>query len=193
VADQAQFQFAAAAGTVIDMSDGVITWRVAAVAPNAGTSVTLYAQDGAPQGYGGAYQFFALDPAAFPANTFRDISIDLRGLAAALGDAGVPDAGEAPEAADAGDAGAPVPPTVQNGLVNNVAVPFDKSQITQFGITLGVTAAFTGSTVVRVAVDQVTFSGIPGQTYHTFTTSAEGLAINTYQLPPLTPAPVHHP
>jgi hypothetical protein len=192
LADQVGYQFAAPAGTVIDMSNAVITWRVAAVAPNANTSVTLYAQDGMPQGYAGAYQFVALDPVAFPANTFRDVAIDLAGVAAVVGDAGAPDAGGTPEV-DAGDGGAAPVPTIVNGTVNGVATPFDKSQITQFGITLGVSAAFTGSTVLRVAVDQVTIEGVPGQADRTFTAGIEALAINMYQVPPGTRPPVHHP
>jgi hypothetical protein len=183
LADQVGYQFAAPAGTVIDMSDAVITWRIAAVAPNANTSVTLYAQNGMPQGYAGAYQFVALDPTAFTANTFRDISIDLSAVAAAPGDAGAPPA-EEPDAGGDGGVSGPVP---------TIVGAFDKAQITQFGITLGVSAAFTGSTVVRVAVDQVTIVGVPGQANRTFTAGAEGLAINQYQIPPGTREPVHHP
>lgn len=187
-ADQVGYQFAAPTGTVIDFSDAVITWRVAAVAPDANTSITLYAQNGEAQGYAGAYQFFALDPTAFPANTLRDVSIDLRAVPAAPSDAGAP---EPPADAGAGDGGAPVLPMVVNG--NGGAIPFDKSQITQFGITLGVSGTFTGSTVLRVAVDQVTFQGTSGQADRTFTTGIESLAINQYQVPPGTREPVHHP
>lgn len=188
VADQAIYQFSAAAGTVIDMSDAVITWRVAAVQPNVNYSATLFAQNGMPQGFAGAYQYFGLDPVAFPANTFRDIVIDLRAVAAAPGDAGVPDAGP-PEVvvADAGDAGTPAP------VLPNIVGAFDKSQIATFGITIGVTAAATGSAVVRVAVDQVTIDGVPGQAARTFTAGVEGLATNGYELPPGTRQPVHHP
>lgn len=190
LADQVGYQFSAPMGTVFDMSDAVITWRIAAIAPNADTSVTLYAQNGMPLGFGGAYQFFALDPAAFPANEFRDIVIDLSAVAAAPGDAGTP---EPPVVADAGagDGGAPVLPNIVNG--DEGTIPFDKSQIIQFGITLGVSGTFTGSTVLRVAVDQVTISGVPGLEDRTFTTGVEGLAINQYQVPPGTRDPVHHP
>jgi hypothetical protein len=181
LADQVGYQFAAATGTVIDMSDAVLTWRIAAVAPNANTSVTLYAQNGMPQGFAGAYQFFALDPTAFPANTFRDVSIDISAVAAVAGDAGAPPA--QPDAG--GDGGAPVLPTIVGA--------FDKSQIIQFGITLGVSGTFTGSTVLRVAVDQVTVEGVTGQANRTFTAGAESLAINQYQVPPGTREPVHHP
>jgi hypothetical protein len=191
LADQVGYQFAAATGTVIDMSDAVLTWRIAAVAPNANTSVTLYAQNGMPQGFAGAYQFFALDPAAFPANTFRDVSIDISAVAAAAGDAGAPPA--EPDAGGDGDGGAAVLPTIVNGTVNGVTVPFDKSQIAQFGITLGVSAAFTGSTVLRVAVDQVTVEGVTGQANRTFTAGAESLAINQFQVPPGAREPVHKP
>jgi hypothetical protein len=181
LADQVGYQFAAATGTVIDMSDAVLTWRIAAVAPNANTSVTLYAQNGMPQGFAGAYQFFALDPTAFPANTFRDVSIDISAVAAVAGDAGAPPA--QPDAG--GDGGAPVLPTIVGAFV--------KSQIIQFGITLGVSGTFTGSTVLRVAVDQVTVEGVTGQANRTFTAGAESLAINQYQVPPGTREPVHHP
>jgi hypothetical protein len=181
LADQVGYQFAAATGTVIDMSDAVLTWRIAAVAPNANTSVTLYAQNGTAQGFAGAYQFFALDPTAFPANTFRDVSIDISAVAAVAGDAGAPPA--EPDAG--GDGGAPVLPTIVGA--------FDKSQIIQFGITLGVSGAFTGSTVLRVAVDQVTVEGVTGQANRTFTAGAESLAINQFQVPPGAREPVHKP
>lgn len=183
LADQVGYQFTAPTGTVIDMSDAVITWSIAAVAPNANTSVTLYAQNGMPQGYAGAYQFIALDPTAFTANVFTDVSIDLSALAAAAGDGGVPPV-EEPDAGGDGGAAGPAPTIVGD---------FDKSQIAQFGITLGVSAAFTGSTVLRVAVDEVRVEGVSGQADRTFTAGVEGLAINQYQVPPGTQEPVHHP
>lgn len=163
VADQAIFQFSTAAGTVLDFTDAVVTWRIAAVAPNANYFATIFAQNGMPQNFAGAYQFFALDPTAFPANSFRDVVIDVAAVAAVAGDAGVPDAAPPEEVvADAGDAGAaPALPTIVGA--------FDKSQITSYGITIGVGAAFTGSAVVRVAVDQVTVAGVPGQAPITFT------------------------
>lgn len=191
LADQAGFQFTFA--TPVDFSDGIVTWRVAAVEPNANYFVTLYAQNGQALGFAGAYQFFALDPVAFPANQFRDIVIDLAAVAAAPGDAGAPDASTPPVvdvdagAADAGDGG------VVGPVLPNVIGTFDKSQIVQLGATIGVGAAFTGSAVVRVAVDQVSFQNVPGQETRTFTAGVEGLAINNYQVPPQTPAPYHHP
>jgi hypothetical protein len=195
--DEASFIFAL--GAPVDFSDGVITWRIAAVQPNASYSVVLFAQNGQALNFAGVYVETALQPTVFPANQFRDISLDLAAIAPAPGDAGVPDASvPAPDpgdgngdadagVADAGDAGGPVstPP--------NVTAGFDKSQIIQIGIFVGVTEAFTGSATVRVAVDQVAITGVPGQADRTFTAGAEGLAINAYNVPPGTPAPVFHP
>jgi hypothetical protein len=58
---------------------------------------------------------------------------------------------------------------------------------------VGVTGAFTGNTVVRVAVDSVTISGVPGQADRTFTAGAENLVIDQFEVPPGTQLPVHHP
>jgi hypothetical protein len=194
VADEASYIFSLVAP--VDFSDAVITWRIAAVQPNAGYSVVIFAQNGQVLNFAGVYADTALQPTAFPANEFREISLDVGAIAPAPGDAGVPDASVAPPVdpgpgtdagADAGDAGAPVstPPNVTEG--------FDKSQIIQIGIFVGVNETFIGNTTVRVAVDQVTITGVPGQADRTFTAGAEGLTINQYNVPPGTPAPVFHP
>lgn len=190
VADEASYIFPL--GAPVDLSDAVITWRIAAVQPNANYTVVLFAQNGQALNFAGAYAETTLDPVAFPANEFREIGLDLASVAAAPGDGGVPDAGE-PDAGgvgaavDAGDAGGPVivPPTVIDA--------FDKSQIIQLGVFVGVNEAFTGSATVRVAVDSVTVSGASGQPERTFTAGTDGLTINQYNVPPFTPLPVHHP
>jgi hypothetical protein len=195
VADEASFIFGL--GAPIDFSDAVITWRIAAVQPNPNYTVVLFAQNGQALNFAGAYSETALDPAAFPANQFRDIVLDLASVAPAPGDAGAPDAGDPDagdegganvDAGDAGDAGeqpASPPPTIIGA--------FDKSQVTQLGLFVGVNEAFNGSATVRVAVDQVTVAGVPGQPDRTFTTGTENLVINQYNIPPGTPAPIHHP
>jgi hypothetical protein len=192
VADEASYIFAL--GAPVDLSDAVITWRIAAVQPNAGYTVVLFAQNGQALNFAGVYAETALDPAAFPANEFREITLDLTTVAPAPGDAGVPDAGELDAGddvaadVDAGDAGEqPVnpPPTVIDA--------FDKSQVVQLGLFVGVSEAFNGSATVRVAVDRVSVAGVPGQPDRTFTTGTEGLTINQYNIPPGTPNPVHHP
>lgn len=182
LADQVGFQFGVAAPGA-DMTNGVLTWRIAAVAPNADTFVTLYAQNGMALNYAGAYLTVALAPAAFAANTFVDVVFDLASVGGAAGDAGAP-------VGDAGDAGGGGTPA---GAAPTIVGTFDKALIAQYGITVGVGATFTGSTTVRVAVDSVTIVGVPGQANKTFDTTAEGLAINAYQVPPGTPAPFPHP
>jgi hypothetical protein len=189
LADQIAYQFSFA--TPVDFSDGVVTWTVAAVAPNVNTFVQLFAQNGQALGFAGAYLTFALDPVLFPANEFREIVIDVAALAAAPGDAGVPDAGEPPvvvvdAGADAGDASVPATaPTVIGA--------FDKSLITALGITIGVGDTFTGSTVLRVAVDEVGIAGVPGQAARTFTAGVDTLGLNNFQNLAGMQAPVHHP
>jgi hypothetical protein len=191
LADEASYIFPL--GAPVDFSDGVVTWRLAAVQPNAGYTVVLFAQNGADLAYAGVYAETMLLPATFPANQFREISLDLAAIPPAPGDAGAPDAGEPPVdepvdagAGDAGDAGAPIsaPP--------NVTAGFDKSQIIQLGLFVGVNESFTGSATVRVAVDQVSVTGVPGQVDRTFTTGVEGLIINQYNVPPGTPLPFFH-
>jgi hypothetical protein len=190
-ADEASYIFGL--GAPVDLSDAVITWRIAAVQPNAGYTVVLFAQNGQALNFAGAYAETTLDPVGFPANQFREIGLDLASVAAAPGDGGVPDAGE-PDAGDgvganvdAGDGGGPVivPPTVIDA--------FDKSQIIQLGVFVGVNESFTGSATVRVAVDSVSVSGASGQPERTFTAGTDGLTINQYNVPPFTPVPFHHP
>jgi hypothetical protein len=177
LADQVGFQFGFAAPGV-DFSDGVVTWRIAAVEPNANYFINLYAQNGMAAAYENVYPVYTiLDATAFPANQFRDVVLDLSAYAALAGDAGAPE-----PAVDAGDAGGPLDPQ-----------GFDKSAVESLGIQVGVTAAFTGTGVVRVAVDSVTIAGVPGQANRTFDTTAENLAINQFEVPPGTPAPVPHP
>jgi hypothetical protein len=191
VADEASYIFNL--GGPVDFSNAVITWRIAAVQPNANYAVALLAQDGQALNFAGEYTQTALDPAAFPANQFRDIVLDLTRVAPAGADAGAPDGGdpdagvEGGVAVDAGDAGeqpASPPP--------NIIDAFDKSQIIQIGIFVGVNEAFNGGATVRVAVDQVTITGVPSQADRTFTTGDEGLVINQYNIPPGTPPPVFH-
>jgi hypothetical protein len=184
-ADQAIFQFNLAAP--VDFSNAVLTWRVAAVQPNANHNIQLFVQNGMAQNFAGAYFNFALDPVAFPANTFRELSIDISAIAAAAGDAGAPlppvvvDAG-----ADAGDAGVAAGPTP------GITAGFDKSLVSAFGVIVGVSTTQQGAAVVRVALDSVTVAGVAGQD-HTFNAGAEGFVLNTYQAPPGTPPVAFHP
>jgi hypothetical protein len=78
VADEASYIFGL--GAPVDFSEAVITWRIAAVQPDANYTVVLFAQNGQALNYAGAYSETALDPAAFPANEFREIALDLTGL-----------------------------------------------------------------------------------------------------------------
>ena len=182
MADQVGYQIAFTPPPGIDMSNAVITWRVQAVENNDNFFLNLYAQMGAP-GYAGQYEpYTALTAAAMPAGEFRNIVLDLSTIAplggAPAGDAGTP--------ADAGDAGGGALRAPQNAA-------FNKAQIESIGIQVGTSAAFTGAGVVRVAVDSITIAGVPGQAERTFTTGAEGLAINAYQIPPGTLPPQHLP
>jgi hypothetical protein len=182
MADQVGYQIAFTPPPGVDMSNAVITWRLQAVENNDNFFLNLYAQMGAP-GYAGQYEpYTALTAAAMPAGTFRDIVLDLSTIAP-LGGAPAGDAGPAVDAGDAGGGGAPRAP--QNAA-------FNKAQIESIGIQLGTSAAFTGTGVVRVAVDSITIAGVPGQADRTFTAGAEGLAINMYQVPPGTLAPIVH-
>jgi hypothetical protein len=191
-ADEASYIFSL--GAPIDFSSATITWRLAAVEPNANYTVVLFAQNGQVANFAGAYAETTLNPAIFPANQFREVVLDLSGLGAASGDAGAPDGGDT----DAGDAGGADVDAGDAGeqpliLVPNVIGGFDTSQVIQFGIFVGVNEAFSGSATVRVAVDRVTVAGVPNQPDRTFTAGTENLGINQYNVPPGTPLPFHHP
>jgi hypothetical protein len=165
---------------------GVVTWRVMALENNANMFVNVYAQNGAP-GFGGVFpRFTALSAANFPPNTWVDIELDLSEYAFLAGaDAGVlPEVDAGVVAADAGDAGV-APNSLDPGT-------FDKTAVAALGIQLGTTEAFTGSGVARLAIDSVTISGIPGQVTKEFTTSADGLAINMFEVPTGTQDPIFH-
>ena len=183
LADQAIFQFSFPTPGV-DFTNGVVTWRVMALGNNDNYFLNTFAQNGPPDGYNGVYPTYtALSATNFPANTWVNVVLNLAAYRGTVGaDAGT-DAGSVvvDAGADAGDAGAPLDPGT-----------FIKERVQAIGIQLGVTPAFTGSAVVHLAIDSVTITGVPGQTGFNFDTTAEGLAANTYQLPPGTPAPVHH-
>lgn len=183
LADQVGYQFSFPAPGV-DMSDAVITWRVQAVQNNANIFLNAYAQNGDnvdnTLDYANVYPaFITLSAANFPPGEWRNLVVDLAGYAAYVAaDAGTPP----PAPADAGDAGGPLDP----GL-------FNKAAVESIGIQVGTTPAFTGTAVAHVAIDSVTISGVPGNTGYTFDTTAQGLGINMYQVPPGTQAPVPHP
>jgi hypothetical protein len=183
MADQVGYQIGFAPPPGLDMSNARITWRVQAVENNDNFFLNLYAQMGAP-GYAGQYEpYTSLSAASMPAGTFRDITLDLSTILPLGGVAG--DAGAATgDAGDAGDGGGGALRAPQNAA-------FNKAQIESIGIQVGTTAMFTGTGVVRVAIDSITITGVAGQeAVRTFTTGIEGLGINMYQVPPGTLAPV---
>jgi hypothetical protein len=161
----------------VDMSNAVITWEVQAVEANDNAFVSIFAQNGAP-GYAGVYPAgLGLSAANFPANMFTPLTLDLSTYGVPPGvDAGAP-------AADAGDGGALIDPGT-----------FDKTQVAQIGITLGAGMTFTGSDVLRIALDDVLIEGVDGVMSRTFAAGADGVGLNQYQVPTGTPTmPSHHP
>lgn len=189
LADQAIFQFNIPAPGA-DFSNGSVTWRVMALENNANFFVRPFAQNGAARDYAGIFpqdaeHYRPLSAAEFPPNTWVDVTLDVSAYAPIAGgdDGGVDAAAPAVDAggADAGDGGALLDPG-----------NFDKATVEAFGLQLGTTGTFTGSGVIRVAVDSVTVAGVPGQADRTFTTGLDGLILNTYEQPPNTPAPVFH-
>lgn len=180
VSRQAQFLFRPAA--VVDMSNTTITYRVKVVTPTTEIPadvmyVAPFAQNGAALNYSGDYaEQVPLNVAnGFTnAETWVDVVHDIAGAGVTPpGDAGAGDAGDAVVDAGAeGDSGAAPAP---GGL--------DKTQVFQYGLYVGATAAFTGTGTVRVAVDSVTFSD-DAFTDVTFTASAEGFLLDGYLVPP---------
>jgi hypothetical protein len=179
VSRQAQFLFRPAA--LADMSNTTITWRVKVVTPTTeipaeAMYVAPFAQNGEPLGYAGAYDPQTALTAAngfTSADTWVEIEQDIAGFGV------TPPAG-----ADAGDAGDGVLDAGAEG--DAAAAPaggFDKTQVFQYGLYVGATAAFTGTGTVRVALDSVTFSD-PAFTDVTFTAGAENFQLDGYLLPP---------
>lgn len=190
LADQAIFQFTLPAAT--DFSNAVITWKVMALENNDNFFVGAFAQNGPPlhPNYDGVYPGTPparqnLTAAAFPPNAWTNVVLDLSAYRAAVtaADAGA-DAAPPVVVADAGDAGAAA--GLDPGL-------YDKSVTLFYGLQVGNNAAFTGAGTIHIAIDSVTITGVPGVTDKTFTTGVDALGLNTYQLPPGTLAPVHHP
>jgi hypothetical protein len=184
LADQAIFQIAFPTPGV-DFTNGVITWKIMPLQNNDNLFVNTFAQNGPPDGYTGVYPTYrALSVANFPAGQWTDVVLDISAYRGSPSDAGTDAAPPPVVVADAGDAGA-AGPLDPNGFI--------KERVQFIGIQVGTAAAYAGpATTVRVAVDSVTIAGVPGQTGFTFDTTNEGLASNSYELPPGTPAPVHH-
>jgi hypothetical protein len=176
---QAQFLFRPAA--VVDMSNTTITWKVKVVTPTTeipadAMYIAPFAQNGQALNYAGDYaQQIPLNAANgfTSAETWVDVLHDVAG-------AGV----TPPAGGDAGDAGDGV---VDAGDGDSGAAPaaggFDKTQVFQYGLYVGATAAFTGTGTVRVAVDSVTYTD-PAFTDVTFTANAEGFQLDPYMVPP---------
>jgi len=173
--DQVSFRFTVPAASS-DFTNGVVTWRVQALENNANLTIAFFAQEGMPN-YDGVFDLvIPLSAAEFPLGQWRDVVLDLGRYAPS------PSADAGDVVADAGDAGALLP-----------SGNFDKRIVERVGVTLAINATTTGSAVARVAVDSVNIQGVDGQVEHTFLAGVEGLAIDMYQVPPGTPAPVHHP
>jgi hypothetical protein len=199
-AQSALYQFSYAAPGY-DFSNAVVTWRIQTTTPNAGIFVQPRAQNGsrvAPNGatvYPGYYSadMTPLTAANFPAGEWHDVVLDFTTIAGVgVPDAGVDtgDAAVTAEAGDAGDAGAAV--VVDAGPVAlSGTVPFDKSEVEAIQLSVGATAADTGT--VTILIDSVTITGVPQTTGATFIVSTDGLSLNNYSgspTPPGTPAPV---
>jgi hypothetical protein len=179
VSRQAQFLFRPAAA--VDMSNTTITWKVKVVTPTTEIPADLmyvapFAQNGAALNYAGAYADQVPLTAAngfTSAETWVDVVHDIAGFGVAP-----------PAGADAGDAGGAVDAGAEG---DSGAAPapagFDKTQVFQYGLYVGATAAFTGTGTVRVALDSVTFSD-PAFTDVTFTGGAEGFQLDGYLMPP---------
>lgn len=200
---QAQFLFRPGGTTVVDMTQGTVTWRVrlgtpASEIPPDQIYLAVMAQMGAPN-YTGCYgaQFPLTAANGFVDNetwvnvvtNMRDAPIDPPPAAPPLPD----DAGTDAGAADAGDAAAPVdpggpiterPPTCGAG--------FDKTAVFQWGLYLGVTAAFAGPGVVRVGLDSVDYEGIDLMDVG-FNENVEGFQFDTSYMPPPGGSLVHRP
>lgn len=82
----------------------------------------------------------------------------------------------------------PYPPEADAGLA-----AFDNRRVQRIGINVGSTPTFAGTSTVRLLIDSVTYTGVPTVDLVTFTSSLEGLALNTFQVPPGTLPPILHP
>jgi hypothetical protein len=170
---QAQFLFRPGGTTVVDMTNAIITWRVklgtpASEIPPEQMYLAVMVQNGMALGYAGCYgpQIPLIPDNGFENNeTWVDVLTNLRDAVLAsppaappLQDAGVTDAG----VADAGDGGTPVTPPggpLTSRPLNCTDPEFDRSQVFQWGLYLGVSTAFVGPATVRVGLDSVIYEG----------------------------------
>lgn len=160
-----------------------ITWRIQVLTPDAGYFVQPFIQSAPPEDPNYAFGFFptavtALTAAAFPADQWRDVVLDVAAIGAVVDlDAGA-DGGDAstgepepPPAVDAGDAGGPV-----------LLTAFDKAFTRQIGINIGAQPTAPRGWV-SIQVDSVTVEGTSNFTTKTFDTGVETLQLNNYQVP----------
>jgi hypothetical protein len=179
--NQAGYIFIAAATDAPFNLDDVqtITWRIQALTTNAGFFVQPFLQTTPPEdaAYSGVFPAsVALTPAAFPANTWVDVVLDVGAIGVVPSDAGA-DAGdiEVNNAVDAGDAGI-------------VLTGFDKTYTRFIGLNVGALPTAPRGWV-SVQVDSVTLQGTSNFPNKTFTTNVENLTLNMYQVPVGTVAP----
>lgn len=167
---QAGYNFTAAATEApFDLSEvTTITWRLQALTTNTTYYVQPFLQTAPPEDPNYLFGVYpgnvALTPAAFAPNAWVDVSIDVSAVPGAVSDAGVVDAG-----GEAGDAGL-------------VLTAFDKAYTRAIGLHVGAMAG-SAAGFVSIAIDSVTVVGTSNFTSKTFDASAEGLTLNTYQVP----------
>jgi len=175
------FQFNFTAPTApLDLSNSTVTWKVQVLAADANANffVQTYAANAPPEDPAYAFNnyanFTALTAANFPAGTWVDIVHNIGALPAAGG----------------ADAGADSGPEGDGGVATITA--FDKSVVRAVGIQIGAAMANTTTGTVRLLVDSVTFTNATGAPAGTFTTNAEGLTANNYQMIAGVVPPTHY-
>jgi hypothetical protein len=160
-----------------------ITWRVQALTTGAAFFVQPFLQNAPPEDPAYAFGSYPaqviLTPAAFAANAWVDVVLNVAALAGGAGgaDAGV-DGGAAVDAG--GDAGAVTTLTA-----------FDKSKTRTIGLNVGALPT-SPLAVVSVEVDSVTVAGTSNFTTKTFDTTVDGLSLNMYMVPTGTLPPSFH-
>jgi hypothetical protein len=159
------FQFAPA--TPADFSTGTVTFKVRGLTLNDQLGASPFAQNSFPPNnfpFVGQFEPLSAANGFVDEDTWVDLAFD-------IGAQPPPDI--IPPNADAGADAGPGTPDLAD---------FDKSRVSNFGLSVGSAGAFTGALTVTVLVDSVTFTGVDTNALPnvTFDATAEGFVVNTF-------------
>jgi hypothetical protein len=173
---QATYVFQSVASAPPFDLDGVsrITWRIRRLSGGPSYVVRPFLQMGPPEDleFVGAYaDVTRLSDGAFRAGAWVDVVLQVAAIPVSSGDAGLAE-----------------------GTFEDIAVQagFDKSRVRGVGFAVGALPTALAGTA-SVELDAVIVDGVGNFATKVFVTSLEGLVLNSFELPPGTPAPRFRP